>query len=274
MVLLISITAAAIGQKMAAKDTVFYDDFNGTSLNRHKWNVEVTGITYSQELEAYVDSVSTVEVSGGMLILKALYHPGHTSKEHHTYDLLSGRVNTSGKEEFTYGTLAARMKLPSGGGLWPAFWALGEGLWPGCGEIDMMEAIGDSTWVSHAVHGPGYSGKTPIFHRSFFPEGMDITQWHVYSVDWTTRDLTFRVDGKTTYHVTRAIIEKYGKWMFDQPKYLILNLALGGGYPHSVYAINEPYYGLLPSTLAKIKAGEAKVYIDWVLVTRPKNKNQ
>jgi hypothetical protein len=90
----------------------------------------------------------------------------------------------------------------------------------------------------------------------------------VYSVDWTPNSITFKIDGKVTYAVTKAMIEKYGPWAFDDPKFLILNFALGGGYPHGVNQINKPYFGLAQTSVDKIKAGNAKVFVDWVLVTR------
>jgi len=202
------------------------------------------------------------------LIIKAVYHPKYTSKEGKNYDFLSGRINTRSKFEFTYGTVSARMKMTSGAGIWPAFWALGEGKWPDCGEIDMMETIGDSSWVSHALHGPGYFGNTPIAYRAFFPKGMDVTQWHIYAVDWKPDSLVFKVDGKVTYTVTREMVEKYGKWAYDNPKFIILNMALGGGYPNGVNKITKPYFGLSQTSVDKIKAGQAKTLVDWVLVTK------
>ncbi|HVW98787.1 MAG TPA: glycoside hydrolase family 16 protein [Mucilaginibacter sp.] len=274
------ISAVAFAQKKspAKTDTVFFENFNEHTLDRSKWNVEVTGNTVNDEQQAYVDSASTISLlddataegaQNGALILNALYHPGYTSKENKKYDFLSGRINTRHKMEFTYGTATARMKMASGAGLWPAFWALGNGRWPDCGEIDIMETVGDGTWTSNALHGPGYFGNTPLVYRAFFPAGTDVTQWHTYSVDWTHDSLTFKVDGKVTYAVTRAMVEKYGRWAFDNPKFIILNFALGGGYPAGVNKINSPYYGISQQTVDKIKAGQAKVVVDWVLVTKP-----
>jgi beta-glucanase (GH16 family) len=267
-------------QQTAPKtDTVFFEDFNENTLDRAKWNVEVTGNTVNNEQQAYVDSPATISLvkgpaaegaTNGALLLKAVYHPGYTSDENKKYDFLSGRINTRHKMEFTYGTASARMKMTGGAGLWPAFWALGNGRWPDCGEIDMMETVGDPTWFSNAMHGPNYFGNTPLAYRYHFPQGTDVTQWHVYSVDWTPASLTFKVDGITTYTVTRAMVEHYGRWAFDNPKFIILNFALGGGYPAGVNKITAPYYGISQETVDKIKAGDAKVWVDWVLVTNTK----
>ena len=84
------------------------------------------------------------------------------------------------------------MKLAAGAGLWPAFWALGDGRWPDTGEIDIMENVGESAWTSVALHGPGYFGDTPLVRRV---PAQDVSAWHVYSVDWTEDTLVFRVDG-------------------------------------------------------------------------------
>ncbi|MGZ3874332.1 MAG: glycoside hydrolase family 16 protein, partial [Mucilaginibacter sp.] len=163
-----------------------------------------------------------------------------------------------------------RMKIASGAGMWPAFWALGEGNWPDCGEIDMMETVGDSSWISNALHGPKYFGNTPLAYRYFLPHKQNVDQWHIYSVDWTPDKMVFKTDGVVTYTVTKAMVEKYGHWAFDNPKFIILNFALGGGYPSAVNKISSPYTGISQATVDKIKAGKAKVLVDWVLVTRDK----
>ena len=261
----------------ASPIVVFFDDFSGTALDRSKWNVVVSHSVVNNEQQAYVDSSATVYIAhgaeaegahDGALVIKPVFSAGHVTKEGRKFDFLSGRLDTRGKVEFTYGTLAARMKLPLGEGYWPAFWALGVGKWPDCGEIDMMETVGDSSWVSHAMHGPGYFGNTPIAYRFHFPQGVDVTQWHIYSVNWTADHMIFSVDGKVTYTVTRAMVEHYGRWAYDNPKYIILNFALGGGYPYGVNKVTTPYYGLSQSTVDKIKQGKAIMQVDWVLVTK------
>lgn len=264
--LMLGLSSVAFAQQKA--DTLFFENFNGNTLNRSKWNVEVTGNTVNNEQQAYVDSTSVLSQADGKLFIKPLYHPGYTSKQQKKYDFLSGRINTRSKFEFTYGTASARIKMSSGAGLWPAFWALGEGKWPDCGEIDMMETVGDSSWVSHALHGPGYFGNTPLAFRAFFPKGTDVTQWHIYSVKWTSDSIIFMIDGKVTYTVTRAMVEHYGRWAYDNPKFIILNFALGGGYPHGVNKVDAPYFGLSQSSVNKIKAGNAEMLVDWVLVTK------
>jgi beta-glucanase (GH16 family) len=175
------------------------------------------------------------------------------------------------------------MKLPAGGGLWPAFWALGDGRWPDTGEIDIMENVGDPAWTSVALHGPGYFGDTPLVKRAPFTNpstepgagsstGLgagrrDATDWHVYAVDWTPDALVFTVDEREVYRVTRAMVEAHGRWAFDNPKHLILNLALGGNYPAKVNGARAPYIGLTDAAVQSIKKDDAKVLVDWVRIT-------
>lgn len=260
-----------------ATSTLFFDDFAGGSLDRTKWNVRVTGRTVNEEQQAYVDDTATIRVvrgplaagTNGALLIRGLWRPGHVTPEGNRHDFVSGRMDSRGKMEFTYGTAAARMRLPAGAGLWPAFWLLGAGRWPDTGEIDVMENVGDPSWVSVAVHGPGYSGDTPLVKRDTFPAGQDITGWHVYAVDWTPDEMIFRVDGREFYRVTKSMVAPHGRWAFDNPKFLIVNLALGGGYPRSVNgAKGPPYVGLPEATVQLIKRGRAEVLVDWVRVTR------
>ncbi len=271
----LSVSTSANAQQSKPKtDTIFFEDFNEKALDRSKWNVEISGRVNNDEQEAYVDSAATAYlVNGadaegainGALVIKGIYKPGTTSTENKKYDFISARLNTENKMEFSHGTASARMKMAGGAGLWPAFWTLGNGSWPDCGEIDIMETIGDSSWQSNALHGPG---NLPLVNRNTFPPGTDVTQWHIYSVERTANTIVFKLDGKVTYTATRAMVEHYGRWAFDDPEFIILNLALGGNYPAGENKVSAPYYGLPESTVNKIKAGEAKVMVDWVLVTK------
>lgn len=277
--LLIFSVSVSAGQELhipTGTDTLFYDDFSASSLDREKWNVQGTDFWVNNEQQIYVDSSTTIftvkgaEAEGveSALKLKAHYTPNFLNYKGKDFDFISGRINTRDKVMFTYGTAAARMKLPEGSGFWPAFWALGGGDWPDTGEIDIMEYVGETDWIGVALHGPGYFGETPLVNKYFFPEGEDATEWHVYSVDWTPEGFNFRVDGRLIYRVTRPMVEHYGKWAFDNPKFLILNLALGGAYPYKTNGVKEPYNGLPASTVELIQEGKAEVFVDWVLITQ------
>jgi beta-glucanase (GH16 family) len=276
------LVAAAAGAQGTLPDrgaqtrTVVFDGFVGASLDRPRWTVRGSDEVYNDEQQLYVDSAANLYVvhgaaargaSGGALVIRATWAPGGRGPKGEHLDFHSARLDTRGKMEFTYGSVAARMRLPAGAGLWPAFWILGTGDWPATGEIDVMEAVGDPEWTSVALHGPGYSGDTPLFNRWYFPPHSDITGWHVYAVDWSPQALVFTVDGRVVYRASRAMIEHYGRFAFDNPKYLILNLALGGAYPLKVNGAKKPYPGLPQSTVDGIRRGQATVLVDWVRVT-------
>ena len=272
---------AATAPASVGGETVFFDDFAGPALDRARWNVEVTGQWVNNEQQAYVDTPEVIRIArgaeamgatNGALVLRAARRPGFVTGDGKTFDFVSGRINTRGKMEFAHGTAAARIRMAAGSGLWPAFWALGTGRWPDTGEIDVMEFVGEREWTSVALHGPGYSGDTPLVARHRFAgsgPGADATGWHVYAVAWTPDSLVFTVDGARVYGATKAQVERHGRWAFDNPKYLILNLALGGNYPAGVNGVKAPYAGLPASTVAQIERGEGTMLVDWVRVTRP-----
>nr|QCO92793.1 glycoside hydrolase family 16 [uncultured bacterium]QCO92813.1 glycoside hydrolase family 16 [uncultured bacterium]QCO92865.1 glycoside hydrolase family 16 [uncultured bacterium]QCO92904.1 glycoside hydrolase family 16 [uncultured bacterium]QCO92932.1 glycoside hydrolase family 16 [uncultured bacterium] len=257
-------------------ETIFFDDFTGVELDRSKWNVAITGEVTNHEQQAYIDSAETIylipgdsENANGALVLHPRWRPGTRTPEGRRFDFVSGRIHTRGKMEFTYGSIAARIRLSAGVGLWPAFWALGLGAWPVCGEIDIMENVGEPDWASAAVHGPGYSGDAALVNNRYFPPQNDATAWHVYAVDWTPADgLLFKFDGELMYRVTRPMVEAFGPWAYDDPKFLLLNFALGGGYPFKINGVRQPYFGLPETTAQSIRRDEIRMLVDWVRVTK------
>jgi beta-glucanase (GH16 family) len=263
----------------ASADTralVFADEFDAPTLDRSRWNVIGMDFWVNNEQQAYLDSPDTIQFAtdiegadGGALVLRPVYRPGIDTRKDRNADFISGRINSRGHAEFTYGRIEARIKMPDAEGVWPAFWMLGNGRWPDTGEIDIMEYVGEPDWTGVALHGPGYSGETPIVNKFFFDEGTDATDWHVYAVEWTKDAILFEVDGRLTYRATRPMIENYGEWRFDTPKFLILNFALGGAYPFKTSRIEKPYNGMPQSTVDQIKAGEVAMYVDWVRVYEP-----
>ena len=255
-------------QHAGAGRVVFFDDFSGNRLDRSRWNVEVTGMHVNNELQAYVDSSATIYLENSSLVLRPLFSAGFTTKDGRKFDFISGRINTKDKFDFKYGTAEARVKLTDGSGCWPAWWLLGNGDWPETGEMDVMEYVGEKDWASAAVHGPGYSGETPFVNRLYFNKDKDATHWHIYAVDWTPDSLIFKYDGLPMFRVTRSMTANYGKWAFDNNKYLILNFALGGAYPAKINGIRKPYFGLPAATLDLVRDQKAKMWVDWVKVTQ------
>ncbi len=249
---------------------VFAEEFDAGALDRSRWNVEGSAFWVNNEQQAYIDSPDTIAFAspagadGGALVLRPQYRPGFVTTTGRTTDFVSGRINTSGKVSLTYGKVSARIRMPPVAGMWPAFWMLGYGDWPDGGETDIMEYVGEKGWVSAAMHGPGYSGDTPLVKRFDFPPGTDVTDWHVYSVERTPDAVIFSVDDREYYRVTRADVERYGAWRFDRPQYIILNFAVGGVYPQKVNGVTAPYYGLPQSGVDAVKAGTAAMEVDWV----------
>lgn len=254
---------------------IFFDDFTTNELDRNNWNVVVTEEIYNNEQQAYIDSEETIyllekeEDANGVLVIQPRYRKGYVSKKGDIFDFVSGRINTRGKFYFKYGIIEARIKLPLGVGLWPAFWTLGtNGPWPCCGELDVMEYVGEQDWISAAVHGPNYSGENALVNKKFFLPPDDVTNWHVYSLDWTPDNFDFMVDGELIYRANYPMVRFFGPWVFDQPHFILLNLALGGHYPFKTNRINKPYYGMPESTVNAIKNNEVKMLVDWVKVSR------
>lgn len=259
----------------APADLLFFDDFGHEEVDRSKWNIRITGPIYNNEQQAYVDSSETIYIvpadealgaTNGALVIHPRYRPGFITPEGDSFDFISGRIDTRDKFNFKYGTAAARIRLPAGAGLWPAFWLIGSGQWPSSGEIDVMEYVGEPDWVSAAAHGPGYFGEAGLVNKLFFLAGDDVANWHVYAVHWTPDALLFKVDDQLIYRVTRPMVAFFGPWVFDNNKFLILNFALGGVYPFKTNGVQAPYYGLPETTVQKIKDDQVQIWVDWVRV--------
>lgn len=147
------------------------------------------------------------------------------------FNYTSGRIKTEGRLNVHYGRVAARMKLPKGKGIWPAFWMLGANYqqvtWPHCGEIDIMELAGSKPrQVRGSLHGPSYYGGNNL--GRYYDAGQDLSaNFHEYAVVWTEEGISFEFDGKTYFTARR---ERIDDWVFDHPFFIILNLAVGGMY--------------------------------------------
>jgi beta-glucanase (GH16 family) len=143
----------------------------------------------------------------------------------------SARLITKGKLELTHGRIEARIRVPRGSGLWPAFWALGTNIdrvgWPASGEIDVMEHVGrQPRRVYGAVHGPGYSGSAGIARTLDLADDV-AARYRLFAVDWKPQLIVWSVDGEEYHHVTPEDVAP-NAWVFDHPFYLLLNVAVGG----------------------------------------------
>jgi beta-glucanase (GH16 family) len=143
----------------------------------------------------------------------------------------SGRINTQGKQEFKYGTIEARIKMPAGSGLWPAFWMLGANIgevsWPRCGETDIMETIDGQSNVYGTVRWNASTGTAQLGSNA---TNIDVTQWHVYQIDWNPTSIVWSIDGVQFYSVnTGAGSDNMAA--FQNKQFMVLNLAVGGNWP-------------------------------------------
>ena len=277
---LAALTSPAIahdpGAATAGRELIFADEFDEGALDRSKWIVIGPDFWVNNEQQAYVDDPSVVDfdddangANGGVLVLRPVFKPGADPKGERSAPFLSGRIESRGKFDFMHGRAEARIRMPDAVGVWPAWWLLGNDKWPDTGEIDIMEYVGEKDWTGVALHGPGYSGETPLVNKYFFPEGLDVTQWHTYSVEWTDQQILFEIDGRLTYRVTRPMVKNYGEWRFDNSKHLILNFAMGGAYPFKTNGIEKPYNGIPQATVDAVKRGEVAMEVDWVRVWAP-----
>jgi beta-glucanase (GH16 family) len=148
----------------------------------------------------------------------------------------SARLKTQGKFTQAYGRFEARIKLPTGQGVWPAFWMLGEHIttnaWPNCGEIDIMENAGKKPTVNHgSLHGPGYSGGNPLTGTYTLTGGGKLADdFHVFRVEWETNTVRFYVD-ETNYETRKNTdVPSGAEWVYDHPFFMILNVAIGGAF--------------------------------------------
>ncbi len=213
---------------------VWSDEFNGTDgsvPDPSKWVMETGNWGWgNNELENYTNRAINAQQKSGNLVITAL-------KENYGGSAYtSARIKTQGLFEHTYGRVEARIKLPFGQGIWPAFWMLGADIgtnpWPACGEIDIMENIGREPSVVHGtIHGPGYSGGSAIGSSYTLPSGKVADDFHVYAIEWAPNEIKFFVDNTLYGTRTPAELPAGKTWVFQHNFFIILNLAVGGYWP-------------------------------------------
>jgi beta-glucanase (GH16 family) len=240
-------------------DLVFEDEFdvNGAP-DPTKWSFDIGRGPLNDgwgnnELQFY-KSENTI-VQNGYLIITA------KTEAFGGVNYTSSRLKSRNKFEQKYGRFEARIKLPQGNGMFPAFWLLGENfceaqtlngndvlcdsslpnyeegnvLWPQCGEIDIMEYLGNKpTEVFGTIHGPGFSGGNSISKKYNLSNDRFDTDFHVFGIEWTEHHINWYVDNVLYNQITRQdVAEKDGEWVFDNSFYMLLNLAVGGNLPGS-----------------------------------------
>jgi len=221
---------------------VWSDEFtgtNGSAVDGSKWVSEAGGGGWgNNELESYTGRLENAFQQDGNLVIK-LVHEKYTGADGIARDYTSARLKTQGKFSQAYGRFEARIKIPRGQGIWPAFWMLGDDIdkpgWPDCGEIDIMENIGKEPALVHGtIHGPGYSGANGIGSAYALPGGERFADdFHIFAVEWEPGAIRFYVDDHLYATRTPDDLPKETKWVYDHPFFLLLNLAVGGGWPGS-----------------------------------------
>jgi len=202
-----------------------------------------TGAVHRQPANVHLDG-------HGHLVITAIKNPDGT--------YTSARIKTQRRFSFRYGTVSARIDLPAGQSLWPAFWLLGKSIqrigWPACGEIDVMELLGNDTHTAYGhIHGPGPRNDTG-YGGAYHSTAQLTGSFHVYTARWTPTAVTFLVDGHAYVTVHRSEVKAPNGWALDQPMFLLLNLAVGGNWGGNPNG-STPF--------------PARMVVDWVRVSKP-----
>jgi len=220
---------------------VWSDEFssaNGSAPDSTKWTYDIGGGGWgNQELEYYTSRPQNVQIQNGNLVITALQE-NYTGTDGIARNYTSARLKTQNLFAQAYGRFEARIKIPRGQGIWPAFWMLGNDItqngWPKCGEIDVMENIGREPGIIHgSLHGP--SSVAPTSDRTstiFLPAGQNYADdFHAYAIEWEPGAVRFYLDSNNYATFTEDQWPSGGQWVFDHPFFIILNLAVGGVWP-------------------------------------------
>lgn len=228
---------------------VWNDEFEGSAIDPTNWTLATGGWGWGNaEKQYYTDKPENARVEDGHLVIEA------REESHSGSKYTSARLKTQGLQSWTYGKIEARIKIPSGQGIWPAFWMLGEDItstkWPRCGEIDVMENIGNEPFTVYGtLHGPGYSGAHGVGGARESSGAAFADDFHTFAVEWEPDRISWYVDDG--HYMTKTTSDVPGEWVYDHPFFIILNVAVGGywpGYPDETTVF--PQY----------------MYVDWVRV--------
>jgi len=236
---------------------IWQDEFEGPAgqlPDADKWRFDVGTDWGNLQLEYDTDRASNVSLDGeGHLTITARI------EDYQGQAYTSGRIKTKSLFQQTYGRFEARIKLPVGQGIWPAFWMLGSDIdevgWPECGEIDVMEFLGhDPSSIYGAIHGPGHAGDDALSRRHQLAQGGFQYGFHVFGVEWDATSITWDVDGFVFHTITSDDLPRGARWVYNHPFFILLNVAVGGRWPGSPDETTE-----FPQTM----------HVDWVRVHGP-----
>jgi beta-glucanase (GH16 family) len=220
---------------------VWSDEFNGENgslPDASKWTYDIGGNGWgNHELEYYTNRRENARIEDGKLVITAR-REAYTGPDGAKFNYTSARLKTQGLFSQAYGRFEARIKLPAGQGMWPAFWLLGDDIglvgWPKCGEIDIMENVGKEPGINHgSLHGPSSANATSDLTATIaLPAGQKLSDdFHVYAVEWEPGTVRFYLDANSYATFTSAQWPAGGTWVFNHRFFLILNVAVGGDWP-------------------------------------------
>lgn len=229
--LIISACSSSTDPEKVQWTIVWQDEFDGPAgqlPNPENWNFDIGTDWGNAQLEYSTDRPENASLDGNGNLAIVARQEAYESRNY-----TSARITTEDIFEPTFGRFEARMQLPWGTGIWPAFWLLGANFdqvgWPLCGEIDVMEYRGQEPFRVHgSLHGPGYSGAEPVTSRYDLYNDRFDTGFHLFAVEWSENLIKWYVDEILYQTVTSADVP--GQWVYNQPFYIILNLAVGGNY--------------------------------------------
>jgi beta-glucanase (GH16 family) len=237
-----AIEVALLRRSTAARRLVWSDEFNGARdapVNGRRWRHETGGAWGDGELQSYTSRTANAYQDGrGRLVIAARaerFQGTDSITRHYT----SARISTKDRYAFRYGTFEARLQTPVGRGIWPAFWALGTDIdrsgWPECGEIDVMEQLGqEPTKTFGTIHGPRNGGARDYKPGHSIVHTAPLSQaFHTYGVQWLPDSIQFYFDGRPYGAIAAADLPAGSRWVFDHPFHLLLNVAVGGRWAGS-----------------------------------------
>ena len=214
-----------------------FDGADGSRPDESRWAYDIGGGGYgNQELETYTSRPDNVTIEKGALVITARAEH-FTGPDGIPRDYTSARLKTEGRFGQRYGRFEARIQIPRGQGIWPAFWLLGANAggvgWPACGEIDIMENIGREPNTVHGTfHGPGYSGGSGIGAAYQSADGKPFADgYHLYAVEWDPAEIRWYVDDHLYETRKPSDLPGGSRWVFDHDFFIIINVAVGGEWP-------------------------------------------
>ena len=246
---------------------VWEDNFDGTELNEADWNYEEHEVGWvNHELQEYIPSSEYAYVEDGNLVIKPVKEVNADGSVHY----ISGRVNTQNKHDIKYGWIEARLKVPQGKGFLPAFWMMPKdedyyGQWPKCGEIDIMEVLGNNIGTNYGTLHFGEPHKQQQGSITL-PEGDFANEYHTYAIEWNPGVIRWYVDGVQYFETSDWFSALDGEERaypapFNQPFHVILNVAVGGDWP------GDPDPDLVFDE-------KTCMYVDYVRMYRKRNYNE